>query len=564
MLCINPECHTRENSDNSQLCSVCRTPLLVRGRYRLLQPLRPLDSRHSTEVFEVDDLGTPKVMKILNSDRADDIEYFQREVSILQWMNHPGIPKVNLDEYFTVSIPDRTQVLHCLVMEKIEGVNLEKWVEVSGTISQKQALDWLRQLLEILDKLHAEGFFHRDLKPSNIMSKPNGQLVSIDFGSAREMTDTYLIKLKRPTHLKTQIPGITTVFSGGYTPQEQIDGKALPQSDFFALGRTFVYLLTGKHPMELPTNPETGQLKWHNLAPQISPLLADCLDELMALLPRNRPQNSDAILRDLTPNRLFWRRIRRFAKSPRFKIVAISVLVSIAIYRLSFPWIAQYYFDRSVAELQASHLTLARRNCEKALRFNPKDSRFYNNLGMICQRQNEIACAVDNYQKALSIEPHAEILYSRGQLYDRTEYFDRAGEQHKQAIALDGATVDFALSRLARLSILQGNLDRAIDLIHQGLEQTQQPNLRSALYRNLGWIDWIQADYAKAEENLQKALQLQDDRTEAYCLLALVRESQSRETAALEPWKFCRDGEARNRVEILTWQTMARQRLHQR
>ncbi|MGB3238453.1 MAG: hypothetical protein WBB29_09170, partial [Geitlerinemataceae cyanobacterium] len=92
--------------------------------------MRPLDSRHSTEVFEVDDLGTPKVMKILNSDRADDIEYFQREVSILQWMNHPGIPKVNLDEYFTVSIPDRTQVLHCLVMEKIEGVNLEKWVEV--------------------------------------------------------------------------------------------------------------------------------------------------------------------------------------------------------------------------------------------------------------------------------------------------------------------------------------------------------------------------------------------------------------------------------------------------
>lgn len=563
-ICINPECHTGQNSENSQFCPVCGTPLLIQGRYRLLQPLRPLDPRHSTAVFEVDDLGTPKVMKILNSDRADEIEYFEREVSILQWMNHPGIPQANLDEYFTVSIADRSPVLHCLVMEKIEGTNLEKWVEIYGTLSQKQAIDGLRQLLEILDQLHAEGFFHRDIKPSNIMSKPNGQLVLIDFGSAREMTDTYLIKFKRPSYLKTQIPGITTVFSGGYTPQEQIDGKAVPQSDFFALGRTFVYLLTGKQPMELPTNPETGQLQWHNLAPQISPLLADCIDELMAQLPRNRPQNSDAILRDLTPNRLFWRRIRRFVKSPRFKIVAISLLVSIVIYRLSFPWIAEYYFDRSVVALHASDLNLARRDSEKALRFNPNDARIYNHLGMICQRQNEMVCAVDNYQKALRLEPHGEILYSLGQLYDRTEDFDRAGEQYQQAISLGGANLDDSLTRLARLSILQGEIDRAIDLTHQGLQQTQKPNVRSALYRNLGWIYWIQTDYAKAEENLQKALQLQEDRTEAYCLLALVRESQNRETEALEPWKSCRDGEARNQVEILTWQTMARQRLYQR
>jgi serine/threonine protein kinase len=564
IICINPECQKRQNSDSSEFCQFCGTPLLIQGRYRLLQPLRPLDRRLSTEVFEIDDIGVRKVMKILNSDRSDEIEHLEREVCLLQEMNHPGIPKADLDGYFTVSLPNCSRSLHCLVMEKIEGVNLEKWVEIYGKISQKQALDWLRQLLGILDELHREGFFHRDIKPSNIMCKPDGQLVLIDFGSVREITVTYLVKLKRSPNLTTKIKEITTIFSRGYTPQEQINGKALPQSDFFALGRTFVYLLTGKHPAELPTNSQTGKLVWHDLAPQVSPLLAEFIDEWMAQLPRNRPQDSDAILQNLTPNRLLWKRIQRFLKSPHFKIIVASLLFLAVTYRLSFPWKAQYYYDRGLAAHRANHLDLARRNYEKALKFNDKDSRIYNNIGRICQELDDTGCAEKNYQTSLDLDPENSVAnYNLGDLYEDKGQLDRAAAEYEKAIASGGPVAANAISSLARIRILQGNATTAIELSRQGLRQANKNRLKSTLYRNLGWAYLTQADYRQAEENLQKALRLQPKRTDAYCLFAQVREAQNRQNEALQFWKDCRDGDAEDRVEIPVWQTTARQRLEE-
>ena len=87
------------------------------------------------------------------------------------------------------------------------------------------------------------------------MCKPNGQLVLIDFGTAREVSATYFAKVG-------QGGNVTGIVSPGYTPPEQTNGKAVPQSDFFALGRTFVYLLTGKPPTAFPENPRTGRLMW--------------------------------------------------------------------------------------------------------------------------------------------------------------------------------------------------------------------------------------------------------------------------------------------------------------
>lgn len=561
IICINPECQNRQNLNDSEFCRFCGNSLIINDRYRLLQPLRPLNDRHSTEVFEIDDRGTRKVMKVLTSNRSDEIEHFERESLILQWMNDPGIPKVEMDGYFTVSLLKSSRTLHCFVMEKVEGVTLEKWIETDGKISQKQALFWLKQSIDILNAIHGEGFFHRDIKPSNIMCQPNGQLVLIDFGACREITDTYLAKLKRPAHVKTNSKDITTIISSGYTPQEQIDGRSLPQSDFFALGRTFVHLLTGKHPSELPISPQTGQLMWRNLAPQITPLLADFIDELMEPLARNRPQNSDAILQNLTQNRLYWRRIQRFFKSTKFKVLVVGFIALAMMFRLSFPWISQAFYDRAWNAQQADELMLARQYYNLALTFNPQDSRIYNNLGILCQNQNDLNCAMDYYQKVLEIDRNSGTFYNLAQVYEQMGNLDRAEDQYKKAIELGGVTVDYSFSSLARLYILKGDTHKAIDLSFEGLKRSQKQKVRSALYRNLGWIYWMQGDYTKAEENLQQALDLQEDRTEAYCLLALVRESQGQTTEALEHWKSCLDGDVKERVEILTLQTMARQRL---
>jgi len=296
--CINPDCRQRENPDNLECCQACGTPLLIENRYRLIFPLRPLSPRGQAEVFEVEDLGVEaangernKVLKLLAKNDETLVRLFKQEAKILNELDHTGIPKIQLgDSYFTLSLPRTSKRLHCLVMEKIEGENLHDWVEENGPVSQEQALNWLKQLVDILHYLHQHKYFHRDIKPSNIMRRPNGQLVLIDFGTVREMTQTYLVKIGSNRE-------ITGVYSAGYTPVEVIQGKAAPQSDFYALGRTFVYLLTGKPPFDLPE--EAGKLNWRDSAPQVLRPLADWIDYLMASSPDQRPQDTSFILERL-------------------------------------------------------------------------------------------------------------------------------------------------------------------------------------------------------------------------------------------------------------------------
>jgi WD40 repeat protein len=267
--------------------------LILQNRYRVVQQL---GAGGFAETFEVNDRDTPKVLKVLDLDNFSSpgkkqkaLSLFQREAHVLMRLNHPGIPRVEGDGYFTWS--DGIITRHCLVMEKIEGRNLQKWLQQNGNhpITQTQAIDWLKQLVVILDKLHEQQYFHRDIKPENIMLKPDGQLVLIDFGAVREVTNTYLIKIGDEE--------VTGLYTPGYAPLEQMNGKAVPQSDFYALGRTFVHLLTGKHPHQLPE--DDGDLIWRDCATQVSEPLADLIDELMAFLPKQRPENSQMILQRL-------------------------------------------------------------------------------------------------------------------------------------------------------------------------------------------------------------------------------------------------------------------------
>lgn len=271
--------------------------MLIQNRY---QVIRKLGKGGFGQTFEVDDGGTLKVLKILNVDsfhsperQRKSVDLFLREATVLSRLEHPGIPRVETDGYFNYLDPGG-DIVHCLLMEKIEGKNLKQWLASSDNqpMSQELAIAWLGQLADILAQLHQQELIHRDIKPSNIMLKPNGQLVLIDFGAVREVTETYLYRQK------ANLTG-TVIISAGFTPPEQAEGQAVAQSDFFALGRTFVYLLTGKRPIDFDKNPRTGKLLWHESAPQVSQKFADLIDYLMAPFPGRRPQTSEVILRSL-------------------------------------------------------------------------------------------------------------------------------------------------------------------------------------------------------------------------------------------------------------------------
>ncbi|MBE9094218.1 serine/threonine-protein kinase [Tychonema sp. LEGE 07203] len=290
--CLNPKCPNPSDPANSgkSACIHCGSQLLLQGRYRLVAPL---GGGGFGRTFEVDDNGARKVLKVLLKEHPKAVELFKQEADVLVRLRHPGIPKVDRDGYFTFTPAHSTESFHCLVMEKIAGANLQDWLKHRGRpITEQQALNWLKQLSEILDQVHRLNYFHRDIKPHNIMCKPNGQLVLIDFGTAREVSATYFAKVG-------QGQNVTGIVSPGYTPPEQTNGKAVPQSDFFALGRTFVYLLTGKPPTAFPENPRTGRLMWRKGAPQVSDPLANVIDYLMAPFPGNRPQSPQMVLQCL-------------------------------------------------------------------------------------------------------------------------------------------------------------------------------------------------------------------------------------------------------------------------
>jgi eukaryotic-like serine/threonine-protein kinase len=289
-LCINPSCSqpNHPENDENRFCQSCGSQLELQGRYRIMRLLS--DKTGFGNVYEAYERDKPKILKVLKADLNRDtkaVELFQQEANVLQQLNHPGIPKV--EQYFQYTSRN-SLLLHCIVMEKIEGPDLEAWLrqQQNRPITEDQAVAWLKQLAQILVLVHGKQYLHRDIKPSNIMIRPDGQLVLIDFGTARELTRTYLAKVSSGA-------GITSISSSGYSAMEQMNGQALPQSDFFSLGRTFVFLLTGYQPTDMYDSYH-NVLHWRNHATHVSPQLLNFVDWLMMREVGKRPANAQEII----------------------------------------------------------------------------------------------------------------------------------------------------------------------------------------------------------------------------------------------------------------------------
>jgi len=293
-LCINPNCPIPDHpeNDNSPTCQGCGSELLIDDCYTVTKLLS--DVGGFGIVYEaINPEGKPKILKILKQELNEDskaVSLFQQEAFVLGQIEHMGIPKI--ETYVHHNLANGT-MLHGIVMQKIEGLNLEQWINQRNKkpIAQKRAIVWLKQLIDILAVVHKNKYFHRDIKPANIMLSPSGQLVLIDFGTAREATHTYLAKIGG-------LQGVTSICSVGYTSPEQEKGFAVAQSDFYALGCTMIHLVTGKYPLDT-YNPDRDMFEWRAYAPEITEEFADLIDVMIARKPTDRPINCDAILKIL-------------------------------------------------------------------------------------------------------------------------------------------------------------------------------------------------------------------------------------------------------------------------
>ena len=260
--------------------------LLLNERYRLIQQI---GKGGFGETWEVELNGQIKVLKVLLDDFPKAIELFKREAQVLSQLQHPGTPSAEADSYFCCTLAGSPEPIHGYVMEKVSGVTLSAWMEARDLepIDHRLLMDWLNQLLQILRYLHQNGFLHRDIKPSNIMLRDNGQLVLIDFGGVKEAATT---------QMQNQLGDLTgtRLTTQGYTPNEQLEGHAVAQSDFFALGRTCTYLLTGKHPAKFQSM--LGNLLWKEERSSVHPELANFIGELMKPFAHQRPLSAQVIL----------------------------------------------------------------------------------------------------------------------------------------------------------------------------------------------------------------------------------------------------------------------------
>lgn len=216
-------------------------------------------------------------------------ERFQREAAILEELGDGNEQIPRLYAYF--SEDDKFY----LVQEWIEGLTVDKYWEQEGNLHRDEVREILLQLLPVLDFVHSRHIIHRDIKPENIILKPENRTpVLIDFGAVKEAMATQVNNNSDSIYS-------ASIGTPGYMPSEQAAGRPVYSSDLYSLGLTAIFLLTGKSPNELETDPANGEILWHEHAANVDSQLMSVLDKSIRFHPRDRFTTAQEMLAALQP-----------------------------------------------------------------------------------------------------------------------------------------------------------------------------------------------------------------------------------------------------------------------
>ncbi|GAB1539346.1 hypothetical protein NUACC21_20120 [Scytonema sp. NUACC21] len=250
------------------------TTKVLNNRYQVIQVL---GSGGFGETFLAEDIHMPSrrrcVIKQLKPVTKDPKIYqmiqqrFEREAATLEYLGEGSEQIPKLYAYFS------EQGQFYLVQEWIQGETLTSFVSAKGLLSDTEVRKILLSLLSVLDYVHSKGIIHRDIKPDNIIIRSsNGKPVLIDFGAVKET-------VRSVASTSGNLTQSIVIGTPGYMSSEQAIGRPVYATDIYSLGITAIYLLTGKHPHELETHPQTGEIIWHKYAPGVSPELMTVINQ---------------------------------------------------------------------------------------------------------------------------------------------------------------------------------------------------------------------------------------------------------------------------------------------
>src|SRR5205809_1455673 len=222
-------------ADAKHILSMADAKISDIGKYRIIDLV---GEGAMGVVYKAEDsvLGRTVAIKVMNDSiaRQEDLrKRFLHEAQAAASLQHPNVVCIyDLGE----------QDGHLFIaMEFVDGVDLERLIELGEPMSLQARLDIIIDVLTGLAFAHKRGIVHRDIKPANIRIGEDGRAKIMDFGVA---------------HLASSSMTRTGSFLGtpSYMAPEQItEGKTTPATDIFAVGAILYQLLAQMKPFDAPT-----------------------------------------------------------------------------------------------------------------------------------------------------------------------------------------------------------------------------------------------------------------------------------------------------------------------
>ncbi|MFD1176179.1 Stk1 family PASTA domain-containing Ser/Thr kinase [Paenibacillus puldeungensis] len=259
------------------------------GRYQIIERI---GGGGMALVYKAQDilLNRNVAIKVLRQQFVNDEEFirrFRREAQSAASLSHPNIVSV-----YDVGQEDE---VHYIVMEYVEGQNLNEIIKERAPLQVDEAVRIASQIADALDHAHHNQIIHRDIKPHNILIGRNGRVKVTDFGIARAVTSATI----------TQTGSV--VGSVHYFSPEHAKGVATGEkSDLYSLGIVLYQMLTGRLPFfgESPISVALKHLQEHFDEPRmVNPMIPQSVENIilksMRKNPAERYQSAKEMLRDL-------------------------------------------------------------------------------------------------------------------------------------------------------------------------------------------------------------------------------------------------------------------------
>lgn len=208
-------------------------PDIIAGKYEVLETI---GRGGMGTVYKARQTNLDRIVaiKMLSEELAADPEFrarFQQEATVVARLNHPNIVQVHDIE------PHKNTF--CIIMEFVEGENLQHKIDRDVTLPESEVMDIGAQVAQALAYAHTRGIIHRDIKPDNIHVTPKGIAKVMDFGIARFLDS----KLKTQTGISMGTPK--------FMSPEQVTGKNVDgQTDLYSLGVCLYHCLAGRPPFD--------------------------------------------------------------------------------------------------------------------------------------------------------------------------------------------------------------------------------------------------------------------------------------------------------------------------